>query len=78
MAFSLWFPYLTPHYFFLWGFIKERVYSSNPRSVEEIKHNIEQAVADSDEENLWKDAENTVKGVNAYLQEGGGRFQHVL
>jgi hypothetical protein len=41
-----------PHYFFLWGFIKERVYSSNPRSVEDIKHNVEQAVADSDEENL--------------------------
>jgi hypothetical protein len=54
------------------------VYSSNPRSVEDIKHNVEQAVTDSDEENLWKDAKDTVKGLNTYLQEDGGHFQHVL
>jgi hypothetical protein len=34
------------------GFINERVYSSNPRSVDNIKHNVDQVVADSDEENL--------------------------
>ena len=29
-------PDLTPPDFFLWGFVKDRVYSTNPQSVEEL------------------------------------------
>jgi hypothetical protein len=37
-------PDLTPPHFFLWVFLEERVYSCNPRSVEDRKRNTEQAV----------------------------------
>ena len=40
-------PDLTPPDFSLWEFLKERVYSHNPRSLEDFKHtrNIDQAVS---------------------------------
>jgi hypothetical protein len=39
---------------FLWGFLKERVYLNNPQSLEELKHNPEQTVANTDPETLHK------------------------
>jgi hypothetical protein len=38
-------PDLNPPYFFLWGFLKEIIDSNNPRSLEDLKHNTEQAVS---------------------------------
>jgi hypothetical protein len=45
-------PDLTPPDFFLWGFLKERVYSNNLPGLEELKHNIEQTAANTDPETL--------------------------
>jgi hypothetical protein len=58
--------------------LKERVYSNNPRSLEELKHNTEQTAANIDPEIFRKVARNTVKMVDACLREGGGYFQHLL
>ena len=33
-------PDLTASDFFLWGYLKERVYVNNPRTVQELKNNI--------------------------------------
>jgi hypothetical protein len=60
--------YIHEH-LFLWGFLKKRVYSNNPRSLEELKHNIEQTVASIDLETLFKVARNTLKMVDACLRE---------
>ena len=40
-----WSPDLMQPDFFLWRFLKERVYSCNPRSLEDLKCNNEQALA---------------------------------
>jgi hypothetical protein len=63
---------------FLWGFLKERVDSNCLRSLDDLKHNIEQAVAGTDHQTLQNVVRNTVKSVNAHLQEGAGYFQHLL
>jgi hypothetical protein len=55
-------PDLTPPDLFLWGFLKERISLDNPRSLEELKNSIEQTVANSDSETLWKITENTKEG----------------
>jgi hypothetical protein len=68
---------ILPSYF-LWGFLKERVYSNNPRSLEELKHNIEQTVASTEPETFRKVTRNALKRVDAFLREGGGHFQHLL
>jgi hypothetical protein len=54
-------PDLTPSDVFLWEFLKERDYSNNPRSLEELKHNTEQTVANTDRETLRKVAQKTLK-----------------
>jgi hypothetical protein len=53
-----------------------RLYSNNPPSLEELKHNTEQA--STDPETLRKVAQNTLKMVDASLREGGEHFQHPL
>jgi hypothetical protein len=55
-------PDFTPPDFFMWGFLKERVYSNKPRSLEELKHNTEQTVVNIDPEILHKVSRNTLKG----------------
>jgi hypothetical protein len=61
----------------LCGDFSKKVYTINPRSLEELKHNIEQAVANIDPETLREVARNTLKRVDDCLQEGGGHFQHL-
>jgi hypothetical protein len=46
--------------------------------LEELKHNIEQTVANIDPETLGKVALNTFKKVDACLRKGWGRFHHLL
>ena len=36
-------PDLTPCDFFLWGFLKEQVYKTNPTCVDELEHSIREA-----------------------------------
>jgi hypothetical protein len=63
-----------PADFLLWGFLKLRVCSNNPRRLEELKHNAEQAIAGADQQTLWKDAKDTGKRVIVYLQKRWGAF----
>jgi hypothetical protein len=42
--------------------------------LEELKHNLEQTIANIDPETLRKVAQNTVKWMDACLREGGGHF----
>jgi hypothetical protein len=72
---GLW-PPRSPD-FFLWGFLNERVYSNNPRSSEELKHNTEQLLPTLTQKIFTKSRE-TLKSVDAYLREGGEHFQHLL
>jgi hypothetical protein len=68
-------PDLTPHRL-LWGFLRERVNSNNPQSLEELKHNIEQALAKIDPET--RNTNRTKKRVDACLRESGGHFHPLL
>jgi hypothetical protein len=45
---------LAPSDFFLWGFLKERVHSNNPQSLDELKHNAEETAANTDPETFRK------------------------
>lgn len=38
-------PDLTPMDFFLWGYLKSKVYDTNPRSIEALKENIQREMA---------------------------------
>jgi hypothetical protein len=68
----------APPGFFLWGFLKERVYSNNPRSLEELKHSTQQTVADIDPGIISRATRNTLKTVNPALRKGGGHLRGLL
>jgi hypothetical protein len=55
-----------------------RVYSNNPRSLEELKHDIKNTVANTDPETFRKVTRRTPERVDACLREGGGHFHHLL
>lgn len=38
-------PDLTPMNFFLWGYLKNKVYDTNPRSIDALKENIRREMA---------------------------------
>jgi hypothetical protein len=60
------------------GLFEERVYSKSPRSLEDFKHNVGQALASIDQQTLREVATNTVERANACLEEDGGHFWHWL
>jgi len=69
---GLWPPWsldLTPPEFFQWGFLKRRVYSHNPRSLKDLKHNMaqEQQTLQKLQKTLWKEWMIIFKNV----REGG-------
>jgi hypothetical protein len=63
---------------FLWGFLKESIYSNNPQNLEELKNSIEQTVANIVLEPLHIVAHETLKSEDACPLKGGGCFQHLL
>jgi hypothetical protein len=69
------YPDITPPDFFMWEFLKERVYSNSPLSLDKVKHNAEQTFAKIYPETLRKVARNTLKRADACLRDDGGHFQ---
>jgi hypothetical protein len=67
----------TPDYF-LWGYLKQVVYSNRPQTIDDLKQNIEVAISNISQETLKKVARNMVTRVNTCYAENGGHFQHLL
>ena len=71
-------PDLTPPDFYLRGKLKGFVYADNPRSINDLKHNIRQVIADIRCEELHQVFSNLRRRVELCLQEDGSHFQQLL
>ena len=71
-------PDLSPCDFFLWGSLKGQVYQNKPRTLEELKTNISNAISAIPEQQLQRVSENMFTRVQRCLDAGGGHFQHLL
>jgi hypothetical protein len=61
-------PDLNPCAFFFWGCLKDKAYSSNPRTVEELKENIRREISNIPAENFQKVNQNLFRGArNVYV-----------
>lgn len=71
-------PDLTPLDFFLWGYIKSKVYANRPRNIEELKFNIA-SIARSISTEMLKNVYESIR-YRAYLckQMQGGHFEHLF
>jgi hypothetical protein len=62
-----------------WREFSSKEYSNNPRSVEELKHNTEQTVTNTDPVTLRIVARNTLtRKMDASFLEGSGHFRHLM
>jgi hypothetical protein len=70
-------PDLNPCDFFLWGCLKDKVYSSNPR-MDGLKEKIHREISNIPTEHLQKVNQNPFHWCKGYLRVEGQHFQNLL
>ena len=75
----IWTGYdLTPPDFFLWGYLKSKVYVNKPRIVAELKDNIREEIAAIPTEMLAKTMENAAKRAQNAINARGGHLRDII
>ena len=69
---------LTPLEFYFWGAMKNKIYCSNPRAINELKKNITDYIQKIDDTVLKDVFRNTNTRATKCTEAGGGHFQHLL
>ena len=69
---------LTRPDFYLWEKLKGLVYAGDPRSINDLKHNIRQVIAYIRCEELHQVFNSLCRRVELCLQEDGSHFQQLL
>ena len=78
---GLWPPHspdLTPPDYFLWGYLKGRVYENKPRNIDALKANITEEIQAVTADVLARTSQNMARRVQSCLDANGGHFQHML
>lgn len=71
-------PDLTPLDFFLWGHVKNNVYKSPIKDMNELKTKIEMEIKSITKETLCNVFSNIVKRMNLCISVDGDHFEHLL
>ena len=70
-------PDLTPPDYFLWGYLKGRVYQNKPRTTDALKANITEEIQAVTADVLAMTVQNTARRVQSRLDANGGHSQHM-
>ncbi|GFW48926.1 uncharacterized protein TNCV_3901241 [Trichonephila clavipes] len=71
-------PDLTPADFWLWGYLKSRVYLSGPSSLSELKDVIRREVSSIHPDMLNSAVAGFVTRLECFLSCDGGHLEHIL
>lgn len=71
-------PDLTPMDYFLWGHVKEKVYSRPVLDREDCQRRIRNAFLSIDEAMIRRSVRNIVHRAELLLEQGGGNFEQLL
>ena len=71
-------PDLSSLDFYLWGFLKDRVYGRRPTSLRQLRTFIEEEVAAISRDNLSSSFQNFERRLQLCLREEGGHFEQYL
>ncbi|CAH1109994.1 unnamed protein product [Psylliodes chrysocephalus] len=71
-------PDLTAPDFFLWGYLKERVYANKPRTIEQLKENIRNEIIILNQQILAGAMQNALKRARMYQAENGSHFKNLI
>ena len=69
-------PDLNPCDYFLWGYLKSVVYNPLPKTIEDLKVNLEREIKNIDEKILKKLFFNLSKRCNLVIYAEGGHFEN--
>jgi len=69
---------LTPLNFFLWGFLKSRVYANKPQTINDLKNNIQVAIREIIAATCRKVIENFDIRIDACRRSRGGHLSDIL
>ena len=68
-------PDLTPCDFYLWGYVKEEVYKSNPQTLDQLENSIRVVISDIPRELLLKTCESLRERLVKLRRNGGAHFE---
>lgn len=71
-------PDLSPLDFFLWGFVKEKVFRAQPSSIQELKTLVQRIINEVDCTTLERTIQSFTRRVEACIGEEGDHFQNKL
>ena len=71
-------PDLTPPDYFLWRYLKGRVYRNKPRTTDALKANITEEIQAVTAEVLARTSQNMARRVQSCLDANSGHFQYTL
>ena len=71
-------PDLSPLDYFLWGYLKEKIFSMNHSTIQEMKQNIREILSSIDQDILAAVMRNFEKRINLCIDQSGGHFEHLL
>ncbi|KOC66354.1 hypothetical protein WH47_07423 [Habropoda laboriosa] len=69
---------LTPLDFFLWGFLKSKVYANNPKTIDELKNNITAAINETEFQLCENVMENWVKRIGLVKKSRRGHLNDIV
>ena len=64
--------------YYLWGYLKDRVYSNNPQTIEALKENIRREIRRIPREMLDRVITNFNVRVGAVIQRRGSWIEHII
>ena len=65
-------------YFFLWGYLKSKLYSNRPTDLHALKENIREEIAKISYETLQAVMRSFVPRVHLCIEEGGGHLKDIV
>jgi len=71
-------PDLSAPDFFLWGYLKSKVYSNRPTDLHALKENIREEIAKLSEETLQAFIRSFLTRVHLCIEEGGGHLKDIV
>ena len=63
---------------FLWGYLKERVYRNKPRTINDLKRNIEDQIRDISPEMLSNVMQSVLDRATQCETENGGHLKNII
>ena len=69
---------LNPPDFYMWGYLKDRVYGNNPQTNPDLKAAITAAIRAIPREECRRVIENFVRRIQMCLQRRGAHLEHIF